>query len=611
VGVFDPATNETELLIVPGKDPRWSPDGRYIAFIRDCQALRLEEFAMGERKGQGRWYESEEVWVMKADGTEPRRLARGSWPSWSRDSARVYYQSRAESMFCSIPIVSSGAKPERIMACSNAFACPSVSPDDQRIAYREEGTLKVKDLVSQALLAQWREPFGTSGGPAWSPTGKELCLGGTGSVGDATGLWIYPLDSDEPAKVLGGRIAAASWAPDGTKLLFHLGAPYLEIWIADLDPNVSTIESLDPARTLGKHFREMVAIWTRRIETHPQDANAFLCRAVCYHSLGERTKAEADMRRWSAAMSGRSPSETGLDTPPARADFTFGEPANLGPTINQGGSNQAFPSLSADGLELYFCRIVPGALYDIFVARRATVDSEWGVPIHLGPTVNTTTHEWGLSISADGLSLYFTYGGDPVGRLYVTKRTTMDGNWGPPASVGGAVGSEIGVTPCISADDLELYFVSRRSGGYGDYDLWVTTRATANDDWGTPVNLGAAINSPYLECDPVISADGLLLFFSSTRPGGRSVQDIYVSRRATRKDPWGPAMNPGPTLNRTFGQRPGSISSDGSMLYFFCSWPDGCGSRDIWRVPILRIVDMSGEEGTPTTDPLVLNPSSS
>jgi len=595
VGVFDRATNETELLIVPGKDPRWSPDGRSIAFIRDCQALRLEEFAMGERKGQGRWYESEEVWVMKADGTEPRRLARGSWPSWSRDSAQVYYHSRQEKMLCSISIAGSEVEPKRIMACSNAFAFPSVSPDNQRIAYREEGTLKVNDLVSQALLAQWREPFGTSGGPAWSPTGKELCLGATDSVGDATGLWIYSLDSDEPAKVLGGRIAAASWAPDGTKLLFHLGVPYLDIWIADLDPNVSTIESLDPARTLGEHFREMVALWTRRIETYPQDANGYLRRAVCYDSLGERAQAEADMRRWSHAISGQSPSETGLDTPTAHADFTFGEPANLGPTINKGGSNQAFPSLLTNGLELYFCRIVPGALYDIFVARRATVDSEWDEPTHLGPTVNTTTHEWGLSISADGLSLYFTYGGDPIARLYVTKRTTLDDDWGPPASVGGAVGSEIAVTPCISADDLELYFVSRRSGGYGDYDLWVTTRVTVDDNWGTPVNLGPAINSPYLECDPVISPDGLLLFFSSTRPGGRSGQDIYMVRRATRKDPWGPSINLGPTLNRTFGQRPGSISFDGSMLYFFCSWPGGCGSRDIWRIPIIRIADSKGD----------------
>ncbi len=106
---------------------------------------------------------------------------------------------------------------------------------------------------------------------------------------------------------------------------------------------------------------------------------------------------------------------SGLDTPPAQADFTFGEPVNLGPRSTPYRRLISVPCLSPDGLELYFCRSrARGRWYDIFVARRATVDSEWGEPVNLGPTVNTTTYEWGLSISADGLSLYFTYGGDPV-----------------------------------------------------------------------------------------------------------------------------------------------------------------------------------------------------
>ncbi len=91
IALYDPATEETELLIVPGKDPRWSPDGRQIAFVRDCQALRLEELTATERKEQTRWARDEEVWIMNADGTEPRRLARGGWPSWGQDSAHIYF----------------------------------------------------------------------------------------------------------------------------------------------------------------------------------------------------------------------------------------------------------------------------------------------------------------------------------------------------------------------------------------------------------------------------------------------------------------------------------------------------------------------------------------
>jgi Tol biopolymer transport system component len=116
VALYDPATRETDLLIVPGKDPAWSPDGQYIAFVRECQALRVPEFATAGRKSMVRPNVEEEVWIMKADGTQPRRLVRGGWPSWSQDSRCVYYQSRVDNALCSIPIEDRDATPDRIAA---------------------------------------------------------------------------------------------------------------------------------------------------------------------------------------------------------------------------------------------------------------------------------------------------------------------------------------------------------------------------------------------------------------------------------------------------------------------------------------------------------------
>ena len=63
-------------------------------------------------------------------------------------------------------------------------------------------------------------------------------------------------------------------------------------------------------------------------------------------------------------------------------------------------------------------------------------------------------------------------------------------------------------------------------------------RAKADFTFGRPVNLGPNINSPSLEVEPSISADGLELFFESHRPGGHGNADIYVSRRASKDDPW-------------------------------------------------------------------------
>ncbi len=87
--------------------------------------------------------------------------------------------------------------------------------------------------------------------------------------------------------------------------------------------------------------------------------------------------------------------------------------------------------------------------------------------------------------------------------LYVTKRATTDGPWGPPASVGGPVG--IGNRRDVRVSRRMTWSSTSSPGGRagtGTDDLWVTTRATANDPWGAPVNLGPTVNSPYDDAIP-------------------------------------------------------------------------------------------------------------
>ena len=140
--------------------------------------------------------------------------------------------------------------------------------------------------------------------------------------------------------------------------------------------------------------------------------------------------------------------------------------------------------------------------------------------------------------------------------------------------------------PSISADGLELYFNSYRSGGFGNADIWVATRKTEAGPWGKPVNLGASINSPAHENAPYISADGLSLYFCSDRSGGCGGRDVWVTKRKTRSDPWGEPVNLGPSVNSAADEHGPSISSDGLSLYFSGLWDDlkrsgGLGQADI------------------------------
>ncbi len=152
----------------------------------------------------------------------------------------------------------------------------------------------------------------------------------------------------------------------------------------------------------------------------------------------------------------------------ARADFTFGEPINLGPGFNRGMQDMG-ASLSTDGLSLFFTSRRSGGLegYDIWVAARATVNDDWSEPVKLGPAVNMTDHsEWDPSISSDGLELYFSRGPNKT-----------------------------------------------------NHDLYVTTRETTNDEWCIAVNFGEMINSSAEDGDPCISTGRpiALLQFDSDR----------------------------------------------------------------------------------------------
>jgi len=279
------------------------------------------------------------------------------------------------------------------------------------------------------------------------------------------------------------------------------------------------------------------------------------------------------------------------------ADYAFGTPTHLGSTVNS-SSTEWGPSISADGLELYFGSWRSGGFgeEDIYVTTRATTSDPWGEAVNLGPTVNSSSWDQTPSISTNGLTLYFS-SDRPGEGLWITTRQTKDDPWCTPVNLGPTVNSQgYNWMPSISADGLDLYFCSDRSGGYGNWDIWVSKRETIHDEWGPPVNLGPTVNSAHRDLSISISHDGLLLFFDSDRPGGSGGHDLWLTRRETTDGPWGTPVNLGPTVNSSYpwDQTP-SISADGSTLYFTSERPGDLGGGDIYQTPIIPIVDFNAD----------------
>ncbi len=280
----------------------------------------------------------------------------------------------------------------------------------------------------------------------------------------------------------------------------------------------------------------------------------------------------------------------------AMGDFIIGEPVNLGPTINS-STWDGGPCISPDGLELYVYSSLEGwGIMTLRMATRETPDDPWGEAMGLEPPLKAHAAP---SFSADGLSLYSEGPGDGGSDIWMTTRATVSDPWGSPVNLGTAVNSsalEMGAS--ISNDGLELYFGSNRSGGSGDWDMWVSTRTTVSEPWGTATNLGPAINSSAFDGHPCISPDGLILLITSNRPGGYGDWDIWLTRRVTRRADWGPVINLGPSLNTTAGESEPYFSADGRTLYFsdwYVPQSGGIGETDIWRAAIELVVDFNGD----------------
>lgn len=285
----------------------------------------------------------------------------------------------------------------------------------------------------------------------------------------------------------------------------------------------------------------------------------------------------------------------------AIADFTFGEPENMGPILNTSSRDEE-PGISLDGLSIYFCSQRPGGFggYDMYVTTRTTLQDEWGPPVNLGPTVNSSNDDFSEDISADGLELYF--GSNRPGSsnydIWVTNRATTQDEWTTPTNLGPNINSSsMEGCPAISDDGLELYFWSNRSGSIGGYDIWVSRRDTRQDEWGPAVNVSSPINSSSTELCTDVTSDGLRLIFVSARPGsyGGDIGDLWMSRHSAIGENWEIPINLGAKVNTSADENGPCISSDGSMLYYSSNRPGGSGNADMWQIPIIPIVDFNSD----------------
>ena len=190
------------------------------------------------------------------------------------------------------------------------------------------------------------------------------------------------------------------------------------------------------------------------------------------------------------------------------------------------------PFITPDGRRLYFSSIRPAngvtrGDIDIWMVERT--DKGWSEPVRLGDEINSPDDELYPSASADG-TLYFATGplAPKDGQHFDIFRARRTGTGfaprerlGPgvnraPTSGDRALQDAWEFNPEISPDGRTLVFTSLRPGGHGLGDLYVSR--LRDGEWTQAVNLGSLVNTAADEFHPTIARDRRTLYFVRRGP---------------------------------------------------------------------------------------------
>lgn len=313
-------------------------------------------------------------------------------------------------------------------------------------------------------------------------------------------------------------------------------------------------------------------------------------------NLPSSDKSEEEIaKREKMAMHEHSASTNGIEMMKHPLDVTI---VNIGDKINSAYHDYG-PSLTLDGQTLIFTSERKGSdagprddvygRYDEDIYQAFRQDSGWSKPERLPDNINSEDEEAAISISSDGKTLLL-YKHDkthsfskPSGNIYYSKKNTLD-VWEDPVPFPEPINSKYKETSATySADGQTLYFTSDRPGGYGGLDIYEVKKKN-DGTWGTPVNMGPEINTPYDEESPYILDEGKTLYFCSKGHDTMGGFDIFISQRDSRYDEWQHPENIGYPINTALDDIYFTWTNGGSRIYFSSAGHNPGGEEDIFYV---------------------------
>ena len=283
---------------------------------------------------------------------------------------------------------------------------------------------------------------------------------------------------------------------------------------------------------------------------------------------------------------------------------------DLGSVINNEDDNYN-PVLSADGTNLFFTTRMEiyDRVYDEtnsfdFVYQSVKDGEKWTSPRDITKKIGSEGFCSPTHSNADGTKLLIFRDDWGVGNIYETSKQGR--SWSVINKLDKNINTRNNeMYASYGVNESIIYFSSTRPDGYGGSDIYISVK-DSKGKWGSPINLGQNINTPYNESSPFFLPEGEILFFSSEGHNSMGGYDIFNSTKQANGE-WSVPLNVGYPINTTDDDLFYFPINNGHEALLAIYDENGSGNRNIYKIKIDDFIKLKKEPEEPETELIAEN----